>query len=259
MRKKETNPIDLAAFFQQALAAEDLCAQIFENFPFPIQIFEPDGTSALVNRCFLKEYQIGDPATVVGVFNILHDPLVKGFRPEIERAFSGDYVFIPEVKVPTQELAQRHGVETSIQAIYQDISVFPVFSREQEMKYVVVVMVNRRIYRDREEIMRAKEFIANHCLEKYDAAQAAQTAGLCASHLARLFKQHTGITLHDYYINCLVEKLKEKLTDRNLSVAQAFAACNLDYCGHYARVFKDRVGYSPSAYRKMALSYPSND
>lgn len=254
MRKKEKNQNSLAASFQQALAAEDLCAQVFEGFPFPIQIFDPDGTSALVNRCFLEEYQIEDPVAVVGVFNILHDPLVRAYRSEIERAFSGDYVFIPDVKVPTQELAQRHGVETSIQAIYQDISVFPVLSSEEEIKYVVVVMVNRRIYRDREEIMRAKEFIANNCLEKYDAAKAAQAAGLCPSHLARLFKQHTGITLHDYYINCLMEKVKENLTDRNLSVSQAFAACNLDYCEHYARVFKERVGYSPSVYRKMALS-----
>jgi len=44
--------------------------------------------------------------------------------------------------------------------------------------------------------------------------------------------------------------LKEKLLDTNLSIAQAFAACNMDYNGHSARVFKEKTGLSPSAYRK---------
>jgi AraC-like DNA-binding protein len=46
--------------------------------------------------------------------------------------------------------------------------------------------------------------------------------------------------------------LKEKLLDTNLSIAQAFADCNMNYNGHFARVFKDKTGVSPSAYRKKS-------
>ena len=31
-----------------------------------------------------------------------------------------------------------------------------------------------------------------------------------------------------------------------------FAACNMDYNGHSARLFKERVGVPPSVYRKMS-------
>ena len=44
----------------------------------------------------------------------------------------------------------------------------------------------------------------------------------------------------------------EKLLDDNLTIAQAFAACSMDYNGHSAKMFRKRVGVSPSVYRKMA-------
>jgi AraC family transcriptional regulator len=37
--------------------------------------------------------------------------------------------------------------------------------------------------------------------------------------------------------------LKEKLLDTNLSIAQAFAACNMNYNGHSARVFKEKPAF----------------
>lgn len=49
-----------------------------------------------------------------------------------------------------------------------------------------------------------------------------------------------------------INKLKEKLLDSNLSIAQDFTTCNMDYNGHSARLFKEKVGVSPSAYRKMS-------
>jgi len=58
------------------------------------------------------------------------------------------------------------------------------------------------------------------------------------------------MTPYEYYINCKIDKLKEKLLDANLSVKQAFAQCNMDYNGHSARIFRQKVGLSPSAYRK---------
>jgi len=52
-------------------------------------------------------------------------------------------------------------------------------------------------------------------------------------------------------LNYKISKLKEKLLDTNLSVSQAFAACNMDYNGYYARIFREKTGISPSDYRKL--------
>ena len=78
----------------------------------------------------------------------------------------------------------------------------------------------------------------------------AKAATLSKSHFVRLFKKNTGVTPHEYYVSYKIGKLKEKLLDSNLTIAQAFAECNMDYNGHTARQFKERVGVSPSEYRK---------
>jgi transcriptional regulator GlxA family with amidase domain len=89
-------------------------------------------------------------------------------------------------------------------------------------------------------------------MDKFDAGETAKAACLSKAHFTKLFKKHTGITPHEYYINYKISRLKEKLLDTNLSIAQAFAACNMDYNGHSARLFREKVGVSPSVYRRMS-------
>ena len=103
-----------------------------------------------------------------------------------------------------------------------------------------------------DEIAKAKEYIESHWLEKFDLDKTAKAACLSKAHFTKLFKKHTGVTPHEHYTNYKISRLKEKLLDTNLSIAQAFAACNMDYNGHSARVFREKVGVPPSVYRKMS-------
>ena len=86
--------------------------------------------------------------------------------------------------------------------------------------------------------------------EPFDLAATAKAACLSKAQFIKLFKKHTGVTPHEYYINYKISKLKEILLDTNLSIAQAFAACNIDYNGYSAKLFKKKVGVTPSEYRK---------
>ena len=110
----------------------------------------------------------------------------------------------------------------------------------------------QEVYRGKDEIEKAKEYLENHWLDKFDANKTAAAACLSKAHFTKLFKKHTGVTPHEYYINYKISKLKEKLLDPNLSIAQAFAACNMHYNGHSARLFREKVGVTPSVYRKMS-------
>ena len=56
-----------------------------------------------------------------------------------------------------------------------------------------------------------------------------------------------------------MEKLKEKLMDLKLSIADAFAAYNMNYNGHFTRVFKEKTGLTPSDYRKIMLGQKRNE
>ncbi|MGE5544770.1 MAG: helix-turn-helix domain-containing protein [Bacillota bacterium] len=246
---------DIIKSFQTLFGKEELLARVIECFPYPIQIYAPDGTSVLVNKALLAEYGAISPDMVVGKYNIFKDPdvIATGQLHVLKRAFNGETVFFPDVRVPLEGIAERYGVQDlDVEAVYQDITVFPILDDEKRVIYVAAVLINRRVYRGKDEIEKAKEYIESHWLERFDLGKTAKAAGLSKAHFTKLFKKHTGITPHEYYINYKISKLKEKLLDTNISIAQAFAACNMNYSGHFARVFKEKTGVSPSAYRKMS-------
>ena len=245
---------DIIASFQSLFGKEELLARVIECFPYPIQIYAPDGTSVLVNKAMLAEYRAISPDMVVGKYNIFKDPdvIATGQINTLKRAFRGETVFFPDVRVPLEGIAERYGIQDlDVEAVYQDITVFPIMDDEKRVIYVATLLINRRVYRGKDEIEKAKEYIETHWKERFDLSETAKGACLSKAHFTKLFKKHTGVTPHEYYINYKIGKLKEKLLDTNLSIAQVFAACNMDYNGHSARVFKNKTGVSPSAYRKM--------
>jgi AraC family transcriptional regulator len=241
--------------FQSLFGKEELLAKVIECFPYPIQIYAPDGTSVLVNQAMLAEYHVSSPDVVVGKYNIFEDPYIvaSGQLPVLKRVFQGETVFFPDIKVPLEDIAERYGIQDfDVGAVYQDITVFPIWDDEKRVIYVAAFLINRRVYRGKDEIEKAKEHIENHWLDRFDLSETAKAAYLSKTHFTKLFKKHTSITPYEYYINYKIRKLKEKLLDTNLSIAQAFATCNMDYNGHSARIFKNKTGVSPSAYRKMS-------
>ncbi len=117
---------------------------------------------------------------------------------------------------------------------------------------VAIVYVTQRKLLDRAEIARAKEYMQEHWLEKFDMQAVAKAALMSPAHFERRFKACTGMTPHAYYAKLKVEKLKEALLDADRSIEEAFLACGLQYHGHSARLFKAETGLTPSAYRKSA-------
>lgn len=252
MESRQKNIMDS---LQSIFGQEELLAKVVEFFPYPIQVYDMDGTSVLVNRAMLTEYHISSPDMIVGKYNVLKDPAViaTGKLHELKRAFKGETVFFQDVRVPLEEITEKYDIrDLDIEAIYQDITLFPITDGMKRVIYVVALLINRRVYRGKDEIEKAKEYIESHWMDRYNASETAKAACLSKAHFTKLFKKHTGVTPYQYYINYKISKLKEKLLDTNLSVAEAFAACNIDYNGHFARLFREKVGVSPSVYRKLS-------
>lgn len=237
---------------------EALLAKAIELFPYMIHVFAPDGTTVFVNEAVREQYGITRELleeTIIGKYNVLKDPAVASQIPPsvLQRAFRGETVYCLDIKIPLTVLAQRFGVQDyDMEAMYQDITNFPILDDAGRVAYVVGIQTVKRVYRGKEEIERAKEYIETHWLDAFDINETAKAAGLSRTHFSRLFKKHTGITPHNYYVNFKISRIKDKLLDSNLSITQAFAACGLDYNGHFARVFKEKTGLSPSQYRKTA-------
>ena len=48
----------------------------------------------------------------------------------VKKAFQGETVFFPDVKVPLEEIAERYGIrDLDVEAVYQDITLFRMISK----------------------------------------------------------------------------------------------------------------------------------
>jgi len=105
----------------------------------------------------------------------------------------------------------------------------------------------------RDNIKKAIEFL-NDCYNKdFRFEEIARIANLSPYHFIRVFKAEIGMTPYEYLLNIKIQKVKEKLANRNLSISQVFSECGMDYNGHFAALFKRKVGVTPSQYRKEIM------
>ena len=240
---------------QSLFGKEELLAKVIEFFPYPIQIFSLDGTAKLINKATLKMIGIRSIESHVGKYNVFEDPIMRelGFIDQVRQVLTGKTVYLTDFNASYQDMIRHFNVEDrDIQTISSDITCFPLIKSDGTVECFAAVFIFKKIYRGKEEIGRGKKYIETHWQEPFDANETAKAACLSKAHFTKLFKKHTGITPHEYYTNYKISKLKEKLLDTNLTVAQAFAECNMDYNGHSARLFREKVGVSPSVYRKIS-------
>lgn len=232
---------------------KDIFAQIFRQMPFPATISAPDGTIIFANAAFLDFAKVQHTDNFFGKYNVfIHSDLDGwGIRDLMTRAFRGEAICAPNLKVPRQEIAERMSGSKQLltDTLYHDINAFSIFDDDGKLLYVISVFTMSREYRGREEIVRGKEYIHNHWQEEFDIDKLAAAVYKSKYSYARLFKESLGMTPRGYYQTVKVEKIKEKLREVNLSVAQAFAECGVDYEGGFARVFKQKTGMTPSEYR----------
>ncbi len=252
MEDRQNNIIDC---FQSLFEKEELLAKVIEFFPYPIQIFSLDGTAKLINKATLEMIGIRSIESHVGKYNVFEDPIVRelGFMEQVRQVLTGKTVYLTDFNASYQDMIRYFNVQDrDIQTISSDITCFPLVNADGVVECFAAVFIFKKIYRGKEEIERGRQYIETHWQEPFDANETAKAACLSKAHFTKLFKKHTGVTPHEYYINYRISKLKEKLLDTNLSIAQAFAACNMNYNGHSARLFKEKVGVTPSVYRKMS-------
>jgi len=243
-----------AGVYGEITCNKDLLAKVVESFPYPIQIFSLDGTARIINKAAVDMIGIKKIDTHVGVYNVFKDPFVMalGFMDRVKQVLEGETVYLHDFNAPYQEMKKYYNLDDrDIQTISVDITCFPLKNENGEMEYFAAVFIFKEIYRGKKEVDWGRRYIEENWNKPFNAGEVAKAACLSKVHFTKLFKKHVGVTPHEYYINIKISKLKDKLLDPNLTIAQAFAECNLDYNGHTARIFKEKTGVSPSVYRKM--------
>jgi AraC family transcriptional regulator len=78
----------------------------------------------------------------------------------------------------------------------------------------------------------------------------AESVGLSTAHFARMFRKSTGQTPHQFVLRQRLERAKLMLRAPDARVLDVAVACGFKTQQHFAQVFRDAWGFSPTEYRR---------
>jgi AraC-like DNA-binding protein len=86
--------------------------------------------------------------------------------------------------------------------------------------------------------------------EPLTVAQMARRANLSPSRFSTVFRQHFGLSPHQYLLRLRIEHARSMLTTTDLPLRDIAAACGFADEHHFSKAFKRSVGMPPGAYRQ---------
>jgi len=105
-------------------------------------------------------------------------------------------------------------------------------------------------------VHKVMEYVKTNLQKKITLNDIARHVYLSRSYLSSVFKEETGESLFAYINKIRVEKSKQYLMDKTLSMLEISALCGFDDQSYFTKVFKNTTGMSPGAYRSSHSSPP---
>ncbi len=99
------------------------------------------------------------------------------------------------------------------------------------------------------KLKQAIDYIIGHLDQEISLASLAAELQISPFHFARLFKQSTGISPHQYVTCTRIDRAKQLLTNPDLEIIDIGQEVGFKTQSHFTAVFRRAVGISPKAYR----------
>jgi AraC family transcriptional regulator len=101
-----------------------------------------------------------------------------------------------------------------------------------------------------QQMRRVMDFVQDHLSQDLSLEALAQQAAFSSYHFARLFRQTTGESPHQFVLRQRIERAQYLLKERDVSLAHVATECGFANQSHFTQVFKRHLGLTPQAYRQ---------
>jgi len=107
-------------------------------------------------------------------------------------------------------------------------------------------------------LRRIKELVHAKMEDDLSLDEMAQSVGLSTAHFARMFRKSTGQTPHQFVLRQRLERAKGMLRAPDARVLDVPVACGFKTQQHFAQVFRDVWGVSPTEFRQDLVDSEAN-
>lgn len=192
----------------------------------------------------------------------IHIAVEKSFFQRVAKAASGggEYKFGRIHNVYSKQLLdlignyQREMMDygESFPLMLEGICIQIVFQLLRDLNSEPVANKSRR-NKDNKYINKAISFMHEYYGSDITINDICKLIYLSPCHFKRVFKDYTGQTPYQYLMRIRLEKAKEILSGKDISIDEVARLCGFVNSGHFSTVFKRIIGISPSEYRKQNM------
>lgn len=99
-------------------------------------------------------------------------------------------------------------------------------------------------------VAHAIQFIKEHFMEEINVSAIAADAHLHPNYLHRLFSAEMGYSVGSYLLQYRLESARSMLIGTKATIEDIARACGIANCQHFSKLFRQKYGMPPSAYRR---------
>jgi AraC family transcriptional regulator len=158
--------------------------------------------------------------------DLLIHQILKLLKAELEGDGVGDRIYIESLSTTLAAHLLRH------------------YSSRKHMIFRVEKGLSRY------QLKQAIEYINDHLGEDISLAAIATHLNMSQYYFCRLFKQSTGITVHQYLTQQRVERAKHLLKQQKMTITAIALECGFANQSHLAKHFRAYTGVTPKHFRK---------
>lgn len=103
--------------------------------------------------------------------------------------------------------------------------------------------------------LRLKQFIEENATRTFRVEEAARHVALSVSRASHFFKECYGKTMLEYALEVRLAGAIDRMKHTSMTMEQIAESCGFGSYTYFHRVFKRKIGLSPTAYRKMDNSF----
>ncbi len=103
--------------------------------------------------------------------------------------------------------------------------------------------------RDEQRVRQAKAYMEEHAECSLSISKLAALLHISPRHLSRLFRHHTGMSPHEFYLQVKMRRVQQ-LLGTNLTLKEIANSLGFESQFHLSRAFKSRFGMPPSQWRQ---------
>ncbi len=143
---------------------------------------------------------------------------------------------------------------------YEKLKSLFIFNENRLKTYSIFYDILGRLSKEQNRksniLSPAAKYIEEHlCEAELNNTQLAKHLNISEVYLRKLFLENYGTTPKQHILNIRLEKAKQLLCDSVLSVTEISELCGMSSVYHFCRVFKSKIGITPTEYSKQNKVY----